>query len=115
VLSAWEVSSAIRGLPAKTLICSTLTRLATNDREHPGKSWTFLQRTDDLRITSVSHALLAGVKARASFRFTSCCWRQSLAVFGGAAGHPGLVNPILAGALGGRHRRALGWSAHPAA
>ena len=34
-LSAWEVSSAIRGLRAETLICGILARLATSDREMP--------------------------------------------------------------------------------
>ena len=38
----------------------------------------------ELRITSVSRALLAGFKARASFRFTGCCWWRSLAVDGGS-------------------------------
>jgi hypothetical protein len=35
VLSAWKVSSAIRGLPAETLICGILARLGTSDRESP--------------------------------------------------------------------------------
>ena len=35
LLSAWEVSSAIRGLRAEMLICGTLARLATSDRESP--------------------------------------------------------------------------------
>jgi len=34
-LSAWEVSSAIRALPAKTLISGILARLAPGDRESP--------------------------------------------------------------------------------
>ena len=34
-LSAWEVSSAIHGLPAKTLICGSLPRLSESDRESP--------------------------------------------------------------------------------
>jgi len=34
-LSAWEVSSAICGLRAETLICGILARLATSDRESP--------------------------------------------------------------------------------
>lgn len=33
--SAWEVSSVICGLPAETLICAILARLATSDRESP--------------------------------------------------------------------------------
>jgi hypothetical protein len=34
-LSAWEVSSAIRGLRAETLICGSSDRVATSDRESP--------------------------------------------------------------------------------
>jgi hypothetical protein len=34
-LSAWEVSSPIRGLPAETLTCDILACLATSDRESP--------------------------------------------------------------------------------
>ncbi len=34
-LSAWEVSSAIRGLCAETLICGMLAGLARSDRESP--------------------------------------------------------------------------------
>jgi hypothetical protein len=39
----------------------------------------------ELRITSVSRALLAGFKARPSFRITGCCWWRPLAV-GGRSG-----------------------------
>jgi hypothetical protein len=35
LLSAWEVSSAIRGLRAETRIWGLLARLATSDRESP--------------------------------------------------------------------------------
>jgi hypothetical protein len=44
----------------------------------------YLNRTDDLRITSVSRALLAGSKPSVSFRFTGCCWWRSLVVDGGS-------------------------------
>jgi hypothetical protein len=30
--------------------------------------------SEDLRITSLSHALFAGSKAPASFMFAACCW-----------------------------------------
>jgi hypothetical protein len=43
----------------------------------------------ELRITSVSRALLAGFKARASFRFTGCCWWRPLAVDGGSGASRG--------------------------
>ncbi len=42
----------------------------------------------DLCITSVSRALVAGFKARVSFRFTGCCWWRPLAAAGGS-GHFG--------------------------
>src|ERR1700738_5332295 len=48
----------------------------------------------DLRITSVSRALPARFKARASFMFAGCCWWQSLAVdgrSGASRGHAPVV------------------------
>ena len=54
----------------------------------------YRDRSDDLRITSVSRALVAWFKARAGFMFTGWCWWRSLAVDGGTGtsrghGHAG--------------------------
>ena len=55
----------------------------------------------DLRITSVSHALLARSKACASFSFTGCCWRRSLAVGGGSGTSRGHARKCVGQVIGG--------------
>jgi hypothetical protein len=44
----------------------------------------YRNRTDDLRITRVFSCVARGFKARPSFMFAACCWRQSLAIDGGS-------------------------------
>src|ERR1019366_2017150 len=55
----------------------------------------------ELRITGVSRALIAGFTARASFRFTGCCWWRSLAADGGSGGGVGLRRLRIGSAAGG--------------
>ena len=65
-------------------------RLRTLQFDFPGLAGAaYRNQTDDLRITSMSRALLAGFKARASFMFTGCCWRRPLAVDGGSGASRG--------------------------
>ena len=55
----------------------------------------------DPRITSVSCALLAGFKVRASFMSAGCCWRRSLAVDGGSGTSRGHAREVRSQVLGG--------------
>ena len=55
----------------------------------------------ELRITSVSRALLAEFKARASFTFTGCCLWRSLAVDGGSGTSRGHVRNAQASSCSG--------------
>ena len=65
-------------------------RLRTLQFDFPGLAGAaYRNQTDDLRITSMSRALLAGFKARASFMFTGCCWRRPSAVDGGSGASRG--------------------------
>jgi hypothetical protein len=61
----------------------------------------------ELRITSVSRALLAGFKVRASFMFAGCCWWQSLAVDGRSGASRGHARNASAGP------RPRSWRAAP--
>ncbi len=67
---------------------SRLARQARSSRVYPASGLPRLVGRE-LRITSVSCALLAGFKARASSKFAGCCWWRPLAVDGGSGGISG--------------------------
>jgi hypothetical protein len=97
-----KVSVSDRGFPALTGRSGTQRACRLRSRTTVGAPapWSS-SPPSELRITSVSRALLAEFKACASFTFTSCCLWRLLAVDGGSGTSRGHVRNARASSCSG--------------